>query len=84
MTENSEIKLVDSNVLIYAYDKSNLEKYNIAKETIKLLWQERCGALSIQNLVECYSGLIKKVKSPLLPENAKQIILDLIQGFHDL
>jgi predicted nucleic acid-binding protein len=81
MTENSEIRLVDSNILVYAYDKSEVQKNIIAKGTLKNLWQEKSGALSIQNLAEFYYTITKKIEFPLQPDNAKQIILDFNQAF---
>jgi predicted nucleic acid-binding protein len=81
MTENSEIRLVDSNILAYAYDKSEVQKNIIAKGTLKNLWQEKSGALSIQNLAEFYYTITKKIEFPLQPDNAKQIILDFNQAF---
>ncbi|MDD5162666.1 MAG: PIN domain-containing protein [Candidatus ainarchaeum sp.] len=84
MTENSEIKLVDSNILIYAYDKSDIHKQKAAMEIIESVWRKRLGALSIQNLAECYYGLTKKARMPLLPDNAKQAIIDLSQVFQIL
>ena len=81
MTGDSEPKLVDSNVLVYAYDKSDARKHNIAMESVKQLWLEQDGILSIQNLVEFYSVVTKKISSPIPIDNAKQIVLDLIDGF---
>jgi len=81
MGGNKEIKLVDSNILVYAYDKTEAKKYEIAKELVKERWYNDDAALSIQNLVEFYSTITSKIKNPLEIEKAKQIVLDYIEGF---
>ena len=35
MTESKELKLLDSNILVYAYDKSETKKHATAKEIFK-------------------------------------------------
>ena len=81
MTDDKELKLVDSNILVYAYDTSEPQKHEIAKAIVKESWQKEDGALSIQNLVEFYSIITKKIKHPLETDKAKQIVLDYIDGF---
>ena len=76
--------LLDSNILIYAYDKSEVKKYPIAKELIKGLWKNNDLVLSIQNLVEFYSIITSKIDKPLEIDKAKQIVLDYIDGFEIL
>ncbi len=52
---------VDTNILIYAHDKDAGERYNIAKDKIKYLWQHPGFAvISIQVLQEFYVNLIKR------------------------
>jgi len=81
MGDDSRLKLVDSNILVYAYDKSNPVKHMAAKEMVKEIWLNNNGALSIQNLAEFYSIVTKKIEEPISPEIAKQILVDLIEGF---
>lgn len=80
MTESDSL-LVDSNILIYAYDKSAGKKYLIAKELLKERWLKQDGFLSIQNLAEFYHVTTKKINKKLNPGQVKQIILDLVRGF---
>ncbi|MCR4335881.1 MAG: PIN domain-containing protein [archaeon] len=80
MTED-EPKLVDSNLLIYAYDKGAGQKHILAKELLKERWLKQDGFLSVQNLAEFYHVTTRKINNKVKPEQAKQIILDLTQGF---
>lgn len=81
MTGSKELQLVDSNILVYAYDSTEGKKYEIAKEFVKEMWTRENGVLSIQNLAEFYSTVTKKIKNPLEIDKAKQIVLDYIDGF---
>jgi len=83
MTED-ELTLIDSNILVYAYDKSEPKKHSIAKKILKEKWTKQDAVLSIQNLAEFYSIVTRKIQKPIAVEKAKQIILDLIDGFEIL
>ena len=78
MTENDDF-LIDSNILIYAFDKDEKEK-NLA--AIKILERILNGELKIflstQNLSEFYYNVTKKIKKPLEITEAKEIISGLI------
>ena len=84
MTEGRELKLLDSNILIYAYDRSEAKKHAIAKELVKERWKKEDSVLSIQNLAEFYSVITSKIERPLEIDRAKQIVLDYIDGFEIL
>jgi len=84
MTENKELKLLDSNILVYAYDKSEIKKHETAKELVKEKWKKEDSVLSIQNLAEFYSVITNKIEKPLEINKAKQIVLDYIDGFEIL
>ncbi|MGB9781269.1 PIN domain-containing protein [Caldanaerobacter sp.] len=77
MKGSKDLQFVDTNVLVYAYDVSAGEKHEIAKELLKELWYERNGCLSTQVLQEFYVTITKKVKKPLSPVEAAEIISDL-------
>lgn len=83
MAEN-EAKLIDSSILVYAYDKSDLKKQDSAKKVLRQAWIEENAVLSIQNLVEFYLIISRKIQRPLPVDKAKQIILDFIDGFEIL
>ena len=80
MTGN-EPKIVDSNILIYAYDSAEGKKHEKAIKAVEEILLSGNGVLSIQNLVEFYSVITQKVSKPVSQENAKQIVLDLCEGF---
>ncbi|MGQ9585537.1 MAG: PIN domain-containing protein [Anaerolineae bacterium] len=77
MTAPSHLQFVDTNVLIYAHDRSAGPKRARAKELLYDLWQSGKGCLSIQVLQEFYVTVTQKLPQPLSAEAAAQIISDL-------
>lgn len=76
MPEN-EIFLLDTNILIYAYDKTEARKHEIAKNLIiKCLAGKQKLAVSSQNLSEFFS--VTTAKGLLTKEDAIGIISDII------
>ncbi len=78
MRENSPI-LVDSNILVYAYDTSEAEKRPRALKIIEECWEGKTElSVSVQNLSELFFILTNKVQYPLSSseagERAKAII----------
>lgn len=65
---------IDTNVLIYAHDKSAGEKHNIAKNLLLSLWNAGNGVLSTQVLQEFFVATTKKLPSPMDIDLAKAII----------
>ena len=53
--------LVDTNVLIYAHDRSAGSKHDQARLLLRGLWENRTGCLSIQVLQEFYVNVTRKV-----------------------
>jgi predicted nucleic acid-binding protein len=70
---------VDTNLLVYAYDSSAGKKWKSSLEVLSLLWIHRTGVLSTQVIQELFVSLTQKVKNPILPETAKEIISDLLR-----
>jgi len=70
---------VDTNLLVYAYDSSAGKKWRTSLEVLSLLWIHRTGVLSTQVIQELFVSLTQKVKNPILPETAKEIISDLLR-----
>ncbi len=58
---------VDTNVLVYSEDRSDVAKYRAARNWLTVLWQRRCGRLSSQVLNEFYVLTTRKLK-PAMPE----------------
>jgi predicted nucleic acid-binding protein len=77
MSETSNLQFVDTNILIYAHDRSAGGKHTRAGELIQDLWRSGAGCLSVQVLQEFYVNVTQKVPKPLSPEVAGQIIADL-------
>jgi predicted nucleic acid-binding protein len=77
MSADSDYQFIDTNVLVYAHDTSSGVKHEQAKTLIQTLWQTQTGCLSIQVLQEFYVTVTQKVKRPLSPQTAAQIIEDL-------
>lgn len=62
---NGDKVFVDTNVLVYAYDKDAGEKHRVAVNIMKDLWHSGLGTLSTQILQEFFVILTKKISSPL-------------------
>jgi predicted nucleic acid-binding protein len=77
MSEADALQFVDTNVLIYAHDRTAGIRHEQAKQLLRELWENRNGCLSIQVLQEFYVNVTQKVPRPLAPEEAAQIIADL-------
>jgi len=65
---------LDTNILVYAHDKTAGRKHEISKELLVNLWNNGRGILSVQVLQELFVILTKKIPLPLRPEIAKEII----------
>jgi predicted nucleic acid-binding protein len=62
----SDRVLVDTNILVYAYDADASEKHIKAKAMIDALWDQSSGVLPTQVLAEFFITITRKVKtSPL-------------------
>ena len=70
---------VDTNLLVYAYDSSAGKKWKTSLEVLSLLWAHRTGVLSTQVIQELFVSLTQKVKHPILPETAREIVSDLLR-----
>ena len=60
----SAIVFVDTNVLVYARDRTDAEKHQRAMEWLAALWQSRAGRLSWQVLQEYYVTTTRKLDPP--------------------
>ena len=69
--------LVDSNILVYAYDRLAGPKHAQAKILAQKLWENKAGCISVQVLQELYVNLTRKAASPVETGQAAQIISDL-------
>lgn len=69
---------VDTNLLVYSYDSTAGKKWGVSSELLSLLWKHHNGVFSTQVLQELFVTLTQKVKSPVSPKAAKEIISDLL------
>lgn len=77
MNVNPPRQFVDTNILVYAHDKSAGAKHERAVALVTELWEAGNGCLSTQVLQEFYVTVTRKVARPLASETAAQIIADL-------
>ena len=77
MNDEINYQFVDTNVLVYAYDNSNAQKQEKAKQLLQQLWQQQTGCISIQVLQEFFVTVTRKLANPVTPAEASQIIADL-------
>ncbi len=68
---------VDTNILVYAYDRSAGEKHALAMQLIEDCWKNENGCLSIQVLQEFYVVVTRKIVAPLDYPTARRIVADL-------
>ncbi|MGH3926222.1 MAG: PIN domain-containing protein [Pseudonocardiaceae bacterium] len=65
---------VDTNVLLYAYDRNAGDKHEVAKTLLGRLWKARNGSLSTQVLQEFYVNVTRKLTDPLSREAAREAV----------
>jgi len=65
---------LDTNVLVYAYDKHERKKQVRAQSILKGAIQEESGCLSAQVLGEFFTVVTRKIKEPLSVKNAHAVI----------
>lgn len=69
--------LVDTNVLVYAFDETKPERRRIAETVISELMNEDRIRLSTQVLQELYVTMTRKVGRPWTPDDALTLMEDL-------
>jgi predicted nucleic acid-binding protein len=67
---------VDTNILIYAHDRSTGIKHERARQVIEGLWTSGQGVLSTQVLQELCVNLCRKVARPLAADEIRRLIHD--------
>ena len=78
---NAEVEpvFIDTNILIYAHDRSAGFKYEVAKNLIDELWQSEQGCLSLQVLQEFFVNVTQKLSKPIERKTAREIISNLAE-----
>ncbi|RLI93506.1 MAG: hypothetical protein DRO94_05030 [Candidatus Altiarchaeales archaeon] len=74
-----KLSLIDTNILVYAYDKTESEKHRICRDLVARCWNlETEYAISLQNISEFYVIITRKVENPIPIQNARSIVKDII------
>jgi predicted nucleic acid-binding protein len=68
---------LDTNILVYAYDRSAGHKHILAVQIVEGCWENENGCLSIQVLQEFFVTVTLKIATPLDHQTARQIVADL-------
>jgi predicted nucleic acid-binding protein len=67
----------DTNVLVYAYDRSEPGKQQRAQEVVSRLWEDRSGVISVQVLQELFVVLSRRVA----PQQSRAVVADYADGW---
>ncbi len=67
---------VDTNILVYAYDRGAGDKHVEARRAIGRLWEEGTGVLSTQVLQEFYVNVRRKSQRPISITSARSLVAD--------
>jgi predicted nucleic acid-binding protein len=65
---------VDTNILLYAHDRTDQRKQQRAEDLLRRLWSTRTGAISTQVLQEFYSVATRRWSPRLERNHARQIV----------
>jgi predicted nucleic acid-binding protein len=71
------VEFCDTNVVVYAYDRTAGTKHAQARILIDALWARDEGAVSVQVLQELFVSLTRKVRPSVPFARARQIVNDL-------
>jgi predicted nucleic acid-binding protein len=74
----SEKYFIDTNILIYAHDRTTGIKHERARQLIESLWTSGQGVLSTQVLQELCVNLRRKVANPLPVEEIRRLVQDYL------
>ncbi|MBE3573310.1 MAG: PIN domain-containing protein [Moorella humiferrea] len=72
---------VDTNIMVYAYDRSEPEKQVKALQILDLLATRKIGAISAQVLAEFFVTVTRKIKEPLTLEQAQKRIQNYLASW---
>jgi predicted nucleic acid-binding protein len=74
--------LVDTNILVYAYDRSEHRKQGRALEVLDQLAQVDSGVLSTQVLGEFFRVVTRKIPAPMSLEEARQHLHEYVRSWN--
>ncbi|MHC4215202.1 MAG: PIN domain-containing protein [Planctomycetota bacterium] len=70
----SDKYFIDTNIFVYAFDKTNLDKQKIANDLIKKAVSEHVGCISFQVIQEFINVSTKRFEVPLSIEDCRKYI----------
>ena len=73
-------RMIDTNILVYAYDVSEGEKHKAAGDLLTQIWREGGGVVCLQNLMEFFVIITGKVERPIEVTEARIIIEDFLKS----
>lgn len=76
MSDGSPLVFVDTNILLYAADRTDLRKQKIASDWLRRLWESGTGRLSWQVLNEFYWNGTRKLKL------SNELVRGTLTAFH--
>lgn len=75
----AEKYFLDTNILVYAHDRSTGRKHDLAQGLIERLWANGKGVLSTQVLQELCINLRRKMASPFSLRETREVIQDYLR-----
>ena len=72
--------MLDTNILVYAYDVSEMRRRGIAKALVDEVWDAGGGVITVQNLSEFFFAVTRKVQKPVPVVDAKTIVSDILRS----
>ena len=70
----SDKEFIDTNVLVYAYDRHDLAKHARAQEMVQRGIENESAVLSVQVLGEFFNVVTRRIPNPLSVEEAETVI----------
>ncbi|MGE0453995.1 MAG: PIN domain-containing protein [Vicinamibacteria bacterium] len=75
----SDRAFVDTNVLVYAHDRSAGVKHEKARALVEALWRDRAGVVSTQVLQELCVAMRKMSAGPPSPPDLARLVADYLR-----
>ncbi len=73
---SGNLEFVDTNILLYAFDSTELEKHTRAEQLLERLWKQQTGCLSVQVMQEFFVNATRKLAKPLTRVEAQAVLAD--------
>ena len=73
----SDRAFLDTNILVYAYDKHEARKQKVAQALLTDSIEQENALVSVQVLGEFFNVVTRRIKEPMSPDEAQKIIVGL-------